>query len=379
MSNPDQTQLFPSLDSLEIVLWSGAGLLAFVVAAVVADLIVLASTRWRLVDLPNRRSAHALPTARGGGLSIVATVGLGMIATAVRYPTLAGPIVLGMLLPCLAIAVVGFIDDIRPLQPLLRLLIQIGAGAAITAAFGPITAIGLPGMEPIRLGLFAWPVTVLWVVGMINAFNFMDGSDGMAGLAATVAGLFMAFLAWQTGATATTLVAGFVAAAAAGFLVFNWNPARIFMGDVGSGFLGAVFAALPLLLPAEQRQSLFLPAILVLWPYIYDPFVSVLRRIWNGKNPLQPHREFLFHRLIRSGVNHGRTAMIYALLASCGGLVAVGMINPRFEESIRVALPLIVVGLAGMLTVGTETLAARKHIDGAPPAAQPTVPVPRPR
>jgi hypothetical protein len=78
-------------------------------------------------------------------------------------------------------------------------------------------------------------------------------------------------------------------------------------------------------------------------------------------------------------VNHGRAALIYALLASCGGLVAVGMINPRFEESIRVALPLIVVGLAGMLTVGTETLAARKHIDGAPPAAQPTVPVPRPR
>lgn len=378
MSNPEQP-LFPTLDSLEIILWSGAGILAFVVAAVVADLIVLASTRWRLVDLPNRRSAHALPTARGGGLSIVATIVLGMIATAVRYPTLTGPIVFGMLLPCLTIAVIGFIDDIRPLQPLLRLFIQIAAGVAMTAAFGPINAIGLPGMEPIQLGLFAWPVTVLWVVGMINAFNFMDGSDGMAGLAATVAGLFMAFLAWRTGATATALIAGFVAAAAAGFLVFNWNPARIFMGDVGSGFLGAVFAALPLLLPEKLRHSLFLPATLVLWPYVYDPFVSVLRRIWNRKNPLVPHREFLFHRLVRSGMNHGRVALIYALLASCGGLAAVSMIDPRVETSIRAALPLTVIGLAVALTVGTERLAARKLIDDAPPGAQPAMPVPRPR
>lgn len=376
MSTPTDSDLFPSLDSLEVVLWSGAGLLAFVTAAVVADLIVLASTRWRLVDLPNRRSAHALPTARGGGLSIVATVLLGLIATVVRFPEVSGEIVFGILLPGLAIAVVGFIDDIRPLQPLLRLCIQMAAGAAITAALGPINGIGLPGLEPIRLGVLAWPVTIIWVVGMINAFNFMDGSDGMAALAAIVAGLFMAGLAWLTGANATMLVAGFVAASAAGFLVFNWSPARIFMGDVGSGFLGTMFAALPLFFPDRQRESLFLPAILVLWPYIYDPFVSVFRRIWNGKNPLQPHREFLFHRLIRSGLAHGRAAVIYAVLAVCGGTASLWMIDRQVPASVRIALPMIVVGLAALLTAGTERLAARKNIDGTP---TPAVPSPKPR
>lgn len=376
MSTPADADLFPTLDSLEIVLWTGAGILGFVISAAVADLIVIASTRWRLVDLPNRRSAHVLPTARGGGLAIVGTVVLGMIATAVRFPDVTGQIVFGILLPSLAIAVVGFIDDISPLRPLLRLVIQIAAGVLITWALGPITGIGLPGVEPIQLGVLALPITVIWVVGMINAFNFMDGSDGMAALAATVAGLCMAALAWLTGANATTLVAGFVAAASAGFLVFNWQPARIFMGDVGSGFLGTVFAALPLFFPAQQRESLFLPAILVLWPYVYDPLVSVLRRIWNGKNPLLPHREFLFHRLIRSGLDHGRAAIIYAFLAICGGSAAFWMIDRQVPASVRAALPMIIVGLAALLTAGTEQLARRKNIDGEPTSAMPS---PRPR
>ena len=378
MSDAAGNDLFPSLDSLEIVLWSGAGLLAFVVSATVADLIVIASTRWRLVDLPNRRSAHALPTARGGGLAIVATALLGMIATAVRYPDAAGEIVFGLMLPSLAIAIVGFIDDIRPLHAVLRLFIQIAAGVAIAAALGPITGFGLPGVEPISLGALAWPVTIVWVVGMINAFNFMDGSDGMAALGATVTAAFMAVLAWLAGAHAMTLVAGFVAAAAAGFLVFNWTPARIFMGDVGSAFLGTVFAALPLFFPSQQRDALFLPAVLVLWPFIFDPLVSVLRRIWNGKNPLQPHREFLFHRLIRSGVNHGRAAILYAVLAICGAGVAMALIDREVTVPVRLALPTIVLALAALLTVGTEQLAQRKNIDGK--ASQtPAMPAPRPR
>lgn len=378
MSGVPDPDLFPTLDSLEIVLWTGAGLLAFVLSAVVADLIIIASTRWRLVDLPNKRSAHVLPTARGGGLAIVGTAAFGMIAAAARYPAATGPIVFGLLLPSLVIAVVGFIDDIRPLRPLLRLFIQIGVGALIAFVLGPIRSIGLPDVEPLQLGVFAWPLTILWIVGTINAFNFMDGSDGMSGLAATVAGVVLAAIAFLSGSVATTLVAGFVAAAAAGFLVFNWPPARIFMGDVGSGFLGTAFAALPLLFPAEQRESLFLPSILVLWPYIYDPLVSVLRRAWNGKNPLQPHREFLFHRLIRSGIDHGRTALLYAVLASCGGCVALVIVRQQMPATVRPFLPLLVIGLAVFLTWGTERLAASRQIDGGRSRRSPML-TPRPR
>jgi hypothetical protein len=230
--------MFPSLDSLEAILWPAAGLLIFVITAVLVDVMILLAARWRLVDLPNRRSAHSLPTARGGGLAIVASSTLGAIAVAVRWPSMALPVLLGGLLPCLVIAAVGFVDDIRPLRASLRLLIQIAIAATITGVLGPIEAISIPGRAHLELGACSWPFTILWIVGMTNAFNFMDGSDGMAGLGAVVAGLCIGLLGLRLQAHLPLLLGGFVAAAAAGFLVFNWPPARIFMGDVGSGFLG---------------------------------------------------------------------------------------------------------------------------------------------
>jgi UDP-N-acetylmuramyl pentapeptide phosphotransferase/UDP-N-acetylglucosamine-1-phosphate transferase len=150
------------------------------------------------------------------------------------------------------------------------------------------------------------------------------------------------------------LLAAFTAAAAGGFLVFNWQPARVFMGDVGSGFIGLVFAALPLVFLEQQRSVAFVPVILCLWPYIYDPLLSVLRRAWHRQNPFEPHREFLFHRLIRSGVSHSKTAMLYALLAGVGGILGFLMLNPLAPLPLRVGAPAIVVAMAAALTLGVE-------------------------
>lgn len=351
--------MFPSLDSLEAILWPAAGLLIFVITAVLVDVMILLAARWRLVDLPNRRSAHSLPTARGGGLAIVASSTLGAIAVAVRWPGMALPVLLGALLPCLVIAAVGFVDDIRPLRASLRLFIQIAIAATITGVLGPIEAISIPGLAHLELGVCSWPFTILWIVGMTNAFNFMDGSDGMAGLGAVVAGLCIGLLGLRLQAHLPMLLGGFVAAAAAGFLVFNWPPARIFMGDVGSGFLGTFLAALPLLFPADARPLVFLPTVLCLWPYVYDPFVSVLRRVANKKNPFVPHREFLFHRLIRSGASHSQTAILYALMAALGGLAGMSMLADQIPQAIRATMPLAIVATAAGLTWGIERRCAR--------------------
>jgi UDP-N-acetylmuramyl pentapeptide phosphotransferase/UDP-N-acetylglucosamine-1-phosphate transferase len=357
--------LFPSLDSLESVLWPGAVLFVFVATAVLVDVMIILSTRLRMVDLPNRRSAHSLPTARGGGIAIVLMISVAAAVTVFRWPQLAGRVLLGLLIPGLVIAVVGIIDDLRPLRPLLRLFIQIAVAVAMSCILGPLRSVALPGGVLLEFGPFAWPLSILWIVGMINAFNFIDGSDGMAALGAVVAGSCMAAIGFESRSLAAMLLAAFTAAAAGGFLVFNWQPARIFMGDVGSGFLGLYFAALPLLFN-EPREATFVPVVLCLWPIIYDSLLSVLRRIWNKQDPFKPHREFLFHRLIRSGVSHSTAAMLYALLAALGGLAGLIMASPHSPQAVAYAS---LGGVFGLAVLTTFLIERRCRQVGLPSAA----------
>lgn len=351
--------LFPPLHELEAVLWPGLAMLVFVISAVIVDLVIIMATRYRLVDLPNRRSAHALPTARGGGVAIVITMTAAATAAAFRWPNMSGPIMLGALIPALVIGFVGVLDDMQPLRATLRLVIHIGVAVAITWMLGPLQALAIPGYGEISLGGAAWPLTVIWIVGLTNAFNFMDGIDGMAGLGAVVVGVMVAVVALAVWAPPLIVLGAFVAASAGGFLVFNWQPARVFMGDVGSAFLGTFFAAMPLLFPSHMRAEVFIPIAMALWPYIYDPFMSVLRRIWNGQDPLQPHREFLFHRLVRSGVPHARVTLLYGALAMLGGIAGVAMLVGPVPEPARCGLPLGVLLMAALLTAGIERRCAR--------------------
>jgi UDP-N-acetylmuramyl pentapeptide phosphotransferase/UDP-N-acetylglucosamine-1-phosphate transferase len=362
---------FPSLDSLETVLWPGFALIVFVVTAVIVDVIIILSTRFRLVDLPNLRSAHSLPTARGAGAAIVLTTLIASCVAAYRWPELANRILFGVMVPSLVIAVVGFMDDIRPLGAVLRLAIQVSVAAAMTAILGPLPGIELPGMPVMEFGIIAWPLTIIWIVGLINAFNFMDGADGMAGLGAVVVGLSMAAVAYNVGALAPMMVAVFAAAATGGFLVFNWQPARVFMGDVGSGFLGALFAAVPVLVRDSLIEAAFVPMVLALWPYVYDPFVSVFRRLWNRKNPLEPHREFFFHRLVRSGVSHAWVSLLYGALSAAGGLVGLAMVTPAIPAAIRCWLPGVIVVLAAVTTFAIEWRCSRVPLDGVREAVPP--------
>jgi len=356
---PIDKPLFPSFDALETVIWPGVAILVFVVTAVLVDLMIVQAARWRLVDLPNRRSAHALPTARGGGVAIALATTLAAVAVILRWPPDGFAIMCGVCLPCLAIACMGIVDDMRPLDARLRLAIQLAAAATMTAVLGPLRSVAIPGLPPLDLGAAGWPLTILWIVGMTNAFNFMDGSDGMAATAAVVGGVGMAAIGLCTGCNMPLLLAAFAAAAAGGFLVFNWQPARVFMGDVGSGFLGAFLAAIPLVFPEPWRPQVLVPAVLCVWPAIFDPFVTVIRRIAAGASPLEPHREFFFHRLVRSGVTHGSVAFLYGTLAAAGVLAGLFMLVPSTPTPARAATPLILVALAGWLAVTAERTFAR--------------------
>ena len=282
----------------------------------VARVGVSAVRRWaarrHLLDYPTARSSHLQPTPLGGGLAIVLPVLLGWWGWALVAGFAGGG--LGWTAGALLVAAVGWADDLRPIPPLARLLVQALAAAIAAAA-----------IHPAGVWIIAVPV---WIVALTNIFNFMDGLDGLAGLQGVVAGLGWALLGW-IGQTPEVMAAGLIVAAAClGLLGENWTPARIFMGDVGSTFLGFSFAVLPLWNwsdPADvptPAGHLVLGA-LVLWPFIFDASVTILRRVKGGEALLQSHRSHLYQRLAAAGWSHGRVARRYAMLSGVGIACAV--------------------------------------------------------
>jgi Fuc2NAc and GlcNAc transferase len=361
------SERFPPLTDLESVIWPGVILTAFVATAAIVDVMVLLAARWKMIDLPNRRSAHSLPTARGGGAAIILVTTMGTVLAAVKWENQAWRILVGSLLPSVLIGIVGLIDDMKPLNAKLRLVLQIVVAVWIATVLGPFQSVSIPGLPELSLGVFGWPLTVLWVVGMINAFNFIDGVDGMAGTCGLMAGLMVAAYGLVAWIPPLMVLGGLVAATTGGFLVFNWQPARIFMGDIGSAFLGTFLAAVPLLFEGDLRDRLVVPVVMGMWPVIFDPLVSVIRRAASGHNPLEPHREFFFHRLVRGGMSHARVSLLYGVLAAAGVVAGGLMFDVDMPMPVRSSMPLLVLATAGLLAWGTESWCSRREL--APPGA----------
>jgi UDP-N-acetylmuramyl pentapeptide phosphotransferase/UDP-N-acetylglucosamine-1-phosphate transferase len=227
------------------------------------------------------------------------------------------------------IAAVSWVDDIRSLPARVRFAVQSLAAALAMISFGHWETLAVPGVGAIPLGWLGLPVTFLWIVGMTNAYNFMDGIDGIAGSQALVAGIGWALLGWLMGLPILSPLGFLMAASSLGFLVHNWPPARIFMGDVGSAFLGYTFALLPLMMKCfSQNEAVsdkaFFIGILMLWPFVADTAFTMARRLGLGQNIFTAHRMHLYQRLITLGFSHRSVTVCYAALALAGVIFAVG-------------------------------------------------------
>lgn len=275
-----------------------------------------------MLDLPNERGSHALPTPRGGGLAIVAVVSVAAMLAAVLHPESLRPLA-GAMLPALAVAAVSWFDDVRSVPIRVRFAVHFAAAVAATAVLGPVERIELGSFGSFDLGVAAWPLTVLWIVGLINAFNFMDGIDGIAGITGLAGGIALAAAAWISGATAIGAVAAAFAAASLGFLMWNWPPARVFMGDVGSTFCGMLLAVLPLAVGGEAKPRVVPVAVFVMWPFIFDTGFTLLRRLANRENIFQPHRSHIYQRLAIAGWPHRVVSGLYGGLASMAAVIAI--------------------------------------------------------
>ncbi len=298
--------------------------------ALVSALVVRAMINARVMDLPNHRSAHAVPMPRGGGMGIVVgfLVGIAVLYGFASFARLADPYFRAVILASIAIAVVGFIDDLRDWPFTVKLAAQVAAALAAVGSGLFIEMFRVPGIGPVDVGWLAGgAITVGWILFATNAMNFIDGLNGLAAGTALVASVFLAVIAAVQGGWFVYFAALLLAAGIAGFLPFNFPRARIFMGDVGSQFCGFVLAVLGVAASRFDKVELsFLLVPMLLSGVLYDVAFTLVRRALAGERLAQAHRGHLYQVAQRSGMDARRVAEAHWGFAALGGLACLGFI-----------------------------------------------------
>jgi UDP-GlcNAc:undecaprenyl-phosphate/decaprenyl-phosphate GlcNAc-1-phosphate transferase len=318
---------------------------ALVLAVVTTPVVRRVAWRFGFVDQPNFRKVHAAPMPRLGGVAIYLgfIVALLLLGTRFRINELVG-IMVGATL----VSIIGGIDDRRPVNPLPKLAVQ--ALAAGILIFSGVQVQMFPAQWVNVL------VTVVWVVGITNALNFLDNMDGLsAGLAAVAAGFFL-LLAALSGQYLVGALAAALLGACIGFLFYNFNPASIFMGDSGSLFIGFVLAAIGIKLrfPDNVNIVTWMVPVLALGLPIMDTTLVVISRLRRGKNPLTtPGKDHISHRLARFAGSRREAVLMCYLIGGVFGMVSIFVTTATVLEGYLVGLA--VAGIAAYAIWWLET------------------------
>ena len=303
--------------------------------------------RWAVLDLPNKRSLHNTPLPRLGGVGIV----VGILISAIMTYQLSGMQQLSALLPVLcgfAIVIgISMLDDIDKVHVLLRLIAHFAAAMLMVYGGLFVSSLVITGWS-IHLSVAVGIVfSILFIVWMINLYNFMDGMDGLAaGMGVIGFGTF-AILGWLASAWPFTQISASIAAACGGFLCLNYPPAKIFMGDLGAASLGFLAAVLMLWASHHNIFPLWV-GVAVFSPFIVDATWTLVRRIVRGRKPWEAHREHVYQRLILMGWSHRKTLFWECILmAICSAAALIMVYNGRraVEWSIWGVLAVVYVAL----------------------------------
>lgn len=273
-------------------------LIAFVTAALAVGWLARARVARLALDEPNARSLHSTPVPRTGGLGLLCGIAAGWLLASARLP--------GLVWAGLAIVIViSLLDDLHGLSAALRFTAHL-----LAATLAAVALLGMTDLLLLAIAVFA----IGW---MCNLYNFMDGADGLAGGMALSGFLAYAVAAWLAGSTPFALLNLALSAAAAGFLLHNFHPARIFLGDAGSVPLGFLAAVLGLAGWLQRDWPWWFP-LLVFSPFIVDASLTLTRRLLNGARVWEAHRDHYYQRLVLLGLGHRNTALAeYVLMAAC--------------------------------------------------------------
>ncbi|MGB5080844.1 MAG: hypothetical protein WBO23_08885 [Burkholderiales bacterium] len=303
----------------------------------------------RVMDLPNTRSSHSRPVPKSGGIAIVATFVVGSLIL-YFYADIAridDRYFWGYVISAVLLAVVSFVDDILQKTFLAKILTQVFCVIAVLASGVVIKRLAVPYWGEVPLGTIGYALTFLWILGLTNAYNFMDGLDGLAAGVAVIAAAFLCAIAFQQKSVFVYVSSYVLLAGAAGFLVFNLPPARIFMGDVGSAFLGFTFATLAVIGASLDLGHLsFYIVPLLLFHFIFDTVFTFFRRLLRGEKVHIAHRTHLYQLLNRVGYSHRAVSLFYCALTAAQGVAAFVSLGVPADRRLLLFIPFLIFDVA---------------------------------
>tara|TARA_B110000261_G_scaffold157402_1_gene192382 strand:- start:387 stop:1406 length:1020 start_codon:yes stop_codon:yes gene_type:complete len=291
------------VDKIMYFIWPISFIMSFIVSLVTIKASIILLKKTRTIDIPNERSSHSIPTPKGAGLGIIATL---LIVYYTFFPLtdfwFIGSIVI--------LAVLSFINDNKQISIIIRLIIQMVLTIIILNLWPPLQqTMLLSNIIPFWLGNI---IIILIVIWLINLFNFMDGIDGISGTQCIIigVGVGVSIMFSQEEYKLEQLFAGFMAGSCLAFLVWNWSPAKVFLGDAGSIPLGFINAILILLL---CKNGLWYVAIIINNYYFFDASITLLRRIRMKQKPWKAHKEHFYQKAIQNGYSHSEVCKIIAI------------------------------------------------------------------
>ena len=330
---------------------AAALLVAALVALITTPVVRSLAVRMGAVDVPkDGRRMHDHPIPRMGGLAIF----FGFILSVLIFQTLT-PSLRGMLLGSVIIVVLGILDDIYALPALPKFLIQIVAALVAVLEGNRIEFLSNPNIfskEPFwELGWLSIPISVLWIVAITNSVNLIDGLDGLACGVSTISSMTLLVIALIVSEPDVAILMAALAGACIGFLPYNLNPAKIFMGDTGSTFLGFILATVSIqgLFKFYAIISFAVPFLMLGLP-IFDTCFAILRRVAKGQSPMSPDRGHIHHRLIDMGFSQKQAVAVLYIISAILGLSAVVLTTIGVVRAMLFLMALCVAGgIAGKL------------------------------
>lgn len=300
--------------------------------------------RINLTDIPIDRSSHNIPTPRGGGIGFMVVSLLSLSAYTIlsnyEYSAQVGALILALVI----IAIMGWFDDKQNLKKRIRFSIQIICSLIILTFISSLDVFYIPAIAEVEVGYAGLILGLLWIAGTTNIYNFMDGVDGIASIQGIVAAIMWILFGLYITEEIIVFANLIVFVTVLSFIKYNWKPAKIFMGDVGSVFLGFWFASMPFLSVFISSKISISVTIwfgaFVLWPFLFDGSYTIFRRYMNGENVLDAHRSHLYQRLNVLGWSHNQVALLYGLFAvfSSGLAIVFLFVSDPYRLSIIISL-----------------------------------------